>query len=141
MSGITSAIEALVTSTFNKVFVLRINKTKWILLAFCALCVSAGLFFLALALYEYLEDLYAPYIAALISSALVFTAAIAAILLNMFLQRKNTSHYRSAQDELSEHIRVLIKEICNELEGPIIENPKTSVLIAALAGLVAARRI
>ena len=141
MSGITSAIEALAASTFNKVFTLRINKTKWILLAFGALCVSAGLFFLALALYKYLGSLYEPYIAALISSALVFAAAIAVILLNAFLQHKNAVHQRSAQDEFSEHIHVLIKEICNELEGPIIENPKTSVLIAALAGLVAARRI
>lgn len=142
MSGITSAIEALITSTFvNKVFMLRINKTKWILLAFCILCISIAIFFLALALYQYLVSLYAPYIAALISSALIFTAAIAAIILNAFLQRKNAVSHQSAQDEFSENIHVLIREICNELEVPIRENPKTSVIIAALTGLVAARRI
>ena len=143
MPGLTSVIEALIASTLanRPISMLPANKTEWALLALCTFCASAGIFFLALALYEYLEGLYAPYIAALISSALIFVIALAALALKAVLHREKTSSPQSAQDEFSQNIHVLIKDICEELEVPVRENPKTSVAIAALAGLLAARRI
>jgi hypothetical protein len=143
MPGITSVIEALITSTFvnKQIFMLRANKTEWVLLAFCTLCAGAGIFFLVLALYQYLGGLYAPYLAALISSALVFATALVTVMLKTALHYKKPPNPQSAQDEFSENIHALIKDICRELEDPVRENPKTSVAIAAIAGLLAARRI
>jgi hypothetical protein len=143
MPDITSIIETLIVNAFmsKQASAPRINKLEWALLILCILCVATGIFFLDVALYQYLESLYTPYIAALISSALVFAAALVAIIINAFLHRKKATNHSSAQDELSEHIHTLIKGVYTELEDPIRENPKTSVIVAALAGLFAARHI
>ena len=120
-----------------------INKTEWALLAFAILCASADVFFLALALYQYLTNLYpspAP-AAALISAAIFFAVALLAALLRKVITQKTALMPTSVEDDLKEKIHILIASLFNELEEPIRENPKTSMAVAALAGLLAARRI
>jgi hypothetical protein len=137
MSGIISLIEPLIAAMFVK----RTGKTEWALLILAVLCGGMGLFFLALGLYRYLENFYAAHIAALISSLLVFAVAALAMGLRKVLLSKRISSHKSVHDELTENIHVLVTGLFDELEVPIRENPKTSVALAALAGLLAARRI
>jgi len=54
---------------------------------------------------------------------------------------EKTAPVKTVQDEFTETIHGLIASLRNELEDPIRENPKTSMAIAALSGMLAARRI
>jgi len=143
MPGITSLIETLLAATFvdKRASMLRTGKTEWALLGLAGLGACIGIFFLTLALFQSLESLYTPYIAAFISALIAFAVAATAIASREFILSKNASTYASVQDSFKENIHVVIRDICNELEEPIRENPITSVAIAALAGLLAARRI
>jgi hypothetical protein len=141
MPDISPVIEALVTSMLERSVVSsRTAKTERVLLVFAALCAGTGVFFLALALYQYLESLFAPPVAALASAAAVFATAVLAVLLREYIGKKAPAH-KPARDEFSENIHALITSLYHELEEPIRENPKMSVAIAALAGLFAARRL
>jgi uncharacterized membrane protein YbhN (UPF0104 family) len=136
-----SVIQTLVAAAFQKRNAMTHAKAELALLVFSFLCAGLGILFLALALYQYIESLYAPDIAALISSTIVFAAAILAVLLSEFLVSKKGPVNKSAEEELSENIHVLITEVFNELEDPIRENPKISVAVAALAGMLASRHL
>jgi hypothetical protein len=143
MPDMISVIEAIVASMLagRRPLMSTASKAEWALLIFAALCAGAGIFFLAIALYQSLERLFIPPVAALISAAVVFAAAILAILLREFIKFKETSGHKPAHDELNQNIHTLMTSLYHELEEPIRENPKMSVAVAALAGLFAARRI
>ena len=117
------------------------SKMEWALLAFIVLCVSVDVFLLAFALYQYLTSLFPAPAAALICAAAFLAAALLAVLLRKLITSEKTRGPTSAEDELKEKIHILIAGLFNELEEPIRENPKTSMAVAALAGLLTARRI
>ncbi len=143
MPGITSIIETLLAATFidKRAMSLRTGKAEWVLLGLAVSGGCIGVIFLAMALLQSLESLYAPYIAALVSALISFAVVAAAMTSREYMKSKNASAYTSVQDDFKENIHVLIADICRELEEPIRENPLTSVAVAALAGLIAARRI
>lgn len=143
MPDISSVIEALVTAMLveRRALTSRTAKMELALLILAALCAGTGVFFLVLALYQYLGALFAPPAAAFVAAAAVFAAAVLAVLLKEFIRFKRVSGHKPVHDELSENIHALITNLYHELEEPIRENPKMSVAVAALAGLFAARRI
>jgi hypothetical protein len=144
MPAIAAIIEALIANFFmhKPPSVVRKSKLEWALLGLASLCMSICVFFLVLALYEYLTLLYAPYIAALITAGGLFVPGVIALLVRATISRKeNLPPPQSLHDQLSDKIHIILKEICDELEGPIKDNPKIAVLLAALAGLFLTRRI
>lgn len=144
MPAITALLQALIANFFisRQPAAVRRSKMEWAFLGLFSLCASIGIFFLVLAMYQYIELFYAPYIAALISAGILFVPALIAILIKAILARKEEQvQPQSIHDQLSEQIHNLIKELGAELEDPIKDNPKMAILLAALAGLIVARKI
>ncbi len=124
----------------NGQMVPRINKTAWALRGVSVLLAGAGIIFLVMALNQYLETIYAPGMAALASAVLVLAGALMVEMLRSLLQHKTDTPSFAEQDNLKNNLHDLIQTISNELEDPVKENPKTAVILAALAGFFMANR-
>lgn len=139
MSEIMATVEDLIVEAVvgGKALLPHINKAEWALLATSALFAVTGVFFLALSLNRYFENIYAPDKAALVSAVVVFTGALLAMMLRALLRLRKESNIESSRKEIRDNIHVLIRDVCTELEDPVRENPKTAVAVAALAGFLA----
>ena len=144
MPDMTPIIKAVVASLLdgNRSLVSPAGKTEWALLVFIGLCVAVDVFFLAMALYQYLTRTFPPSGAALVSAAIFFAAALlAAVIRKLMTREAQPPRHTSAEEELKEKIHFLMLSLFNELEEPIRDHPKTSVTIATLAGMFAGRRM
>jgi H+/Cl- antiporter ClcA len=144
MSDFTPIIKAVVSNMLsnNRSLMTPTDKTVWALLFFIGLCAGTVVFFLALALYQYLSALYdRPSLASLVSAAILFAVALVAAVVRKLLMDEKPQIHRSAEEEIKENIHTLMLSLFQELEEPIRDHPKTSVTIATLAGLLAGRRI
>jgi hypothetical protein len=101
---------------------------------------AGGLVFLAVALDRRLELHTSPDVAALAAALLLFLCAAAAWATARVLGRARATHLTAARRELGANVRMLIDDVCAELEDPVRDNPKTAVLIASLAGFLTAPR-
>src|ERR1700761_6734678 len=137
MPTLLHVLEMFLSGAFNdKTASARADKIEWALLAFAALCGTVGIVFLAMALYLYLESLYEPRLAALVSSLIAFALAIVlSVAKNAFKPEKVPA------PSPVQSVHAMVADLINELEGPIRENPTTSVTLAALAGIIAGRRL
>lgn len=138
MSGIASVIEKLLLAAVvnEKVWTPRRNRADWALAALFALLAGAGTVFLLLALDRYLGGVYPPYIAALLCTAALFIAAFitAAVLAARRTSARKRNVINDTRGALAENIHTMLDAVYVELENPVRENPKTSVLLATLAG-------
>jgi hypothetical protein len=144
MPDMTAVIEAIIAAIVagKRPLISPAGKMEIALLVFALLCAGAGVLFLALALYQYLASLFPlPAVAALVSAASVFVIAALALLLRKFVSIEKAPNHKTVHDEVSENIHAMMASLRSELEEPIRENPKTSMAVAALAGILAARRI
>ena len=144
MPDISPIIKAVISNMLsnNRSLMTPTDKTIWALLFFMGLCAGAVIFFLALALYQYLSVLYdRPSLASLISAAIFFAAALVAAVVRKLLMDEKPQMSRSIDEEIKDNIHTLMLSLFQELEEPIRDHPKTSVTIATLAGLLAGRRI
>lgn len=142
MPSIVTAVEELLIAAMigEKLLPSRKSKMDWALTALSVLLGGIGVFLAVLGLNRFLEGRYTPDIAALIAAAVVLTAALlAGVAAHRFRHRK-ALHLGSVKDELGKNIHTLIEQICSELDEPVRENPKTAVMLAALAGFIAARQ-
>ncbi len=71
----------------------------------------------------------------LMFAAAAFSAAVSVRM--RARQRVSTSAIRA---ELGKNIRGLIEDVCRELDEPVRESPKTAMVLAGLAGFLAASR-
>lgn len=143
MPDISPIIKAFVSSLLDhhRPLISPATKTEWALLILIGLCAAADVFFLAMALYQYLITIFEPSIAALISAAVFFVVALLAAAIRKFITLEKSGGHKTADDAIKENIHTLMTHLFNELEEPIKDHPKTSMTIATLAGLLAGRRI
>jgi hypothetical protein len=131
----TLLLESMVRRLAERPMVSTKRKVKWGLSAFSAFLGVIAVFFLALSLYKYLEKTYTSDIAALGAAGAVLLLAMLSYLVAWIAGRKKKQLQTvSAQNDMKNDIRVLIHDVCRELDEPVRENPKTTLLIAALAG-------
>jgi hypothetical protein len=140
MSGIAAVIEELVMAAMlrPKVTSPRKSKMDWAFMALSILLGCAGIFLSILSLERFFEARYPLDIAALSSAGIVL--AIAALIAAATYHCRHRKPPVSHQHELESSLHTLLESICAELESPVQENPKTAVLLAAIAGFVTAQR-
>lgn len=97
--------------------------------------------FLMMAGYDWLTTRYDLQTARLYMGGFTFLlaalAALAAAAVHSYRQRKIRAYYEIVKDNF-QHVLALVSD---EMEEPIRENPKTAMLIAGLAGYIAAEKI
>jgi len=143
MSGIAVVIEELLMATVlaKKTSLPSKSKMDWAFMALSILLGCAGVFLSVLALDRFFEARYPLDIAALSSAAIVLTvAALIAATTYHCRHRKPPASSSADRHELESNLHVLLESICAELESPVRENPKTAVLLAAVAGFITAQR-
>ncbi len=142
MSGIAAVIEELVMAAVlsPKMPLPRKSRMDWAFMALSILLGCAGIFLSILSLERFFEARYPLDIAALSSAAIVLTiAALIAAATYHCLRRKPPASTADRQ-ALESSLHALLESICVEFETPVRENPKTAVLLAAIAGFVTAQR-
>jgi hypothetical protein len=142
MSGIAAIIEELVMAAVlsQKTVLPRKSKMDWALVALSILLGCAGLFLSILALERFFEAQYSPDIAALFSAGAVLAVAALIAFATCHCRNRKPPVSSTDQQKLESNLHALLESICAELETPVRENPKTAVLLAAIAGFVTAQR-
>ncbi len=142
MAGVATAIQEMLLAAVIKQNVLapRKSRAEWGLTALSALLACTGALLSVLGLERFLETQYLPYMAALLTAAVVFGLAALSAMAGTYLRRRKRDHLVEAQNALGQNIAALIEDACNEIEGPVRENPKMAVLLATLAGFFVARQ-
>jgi hypothetical protein len=142
MSGIAVVIEELLMATVlaKKTSLPRKSKTDWALMALSVLLGCAGVFLSILALERFFEERYPLDVASLLSAVIVLAVAASIALATQHCRHRKPPVSNTNQQELESSLHALLESICVELESPVRENPKTAVLLAAIAGFVTAQR-
>ncbi len=118
----------------------RKSKMDWALMVFAVLLGCAGVFLSILGLERYFEEKYPLDIAALLSSAIVLAVAFLVVLITRGCQNRKEPPPHTDRQDFEKNLHTLLDGVCKELEGPVRESPKTAVLLAAIAGFIAAQR-
>jgi hypothetical protein len=136
MSTAAMAIEEILLASLvrGRTTFLPKGGKEWTLVVLSFLLGGAGVFLAVLGLLRFLEGRYPPDLAALVCAGAVLAAAFLAA---ACCRRRKAP---VAQDGLEKTLHLLIKTLYAELEGPVQENPKVAVLLAAVAGFLALRR-
>jgi len=142
MSGIAVVIEELLMATVlaKKTSLPSKSKMDWAFMALSILLGCTGLFLSILALERFFEARYPLDIAALSSAAIVLTIAALIAAVTYHCRHRKPPASSADRHELESNLHVLLESICAELESPVRENPKTAVLLAAIAGFITAQR-
>lgn len=121
----------------------RKNKFGLSLMVLSGLFLFSACVFLMIAGYGWLMTLYSPYIAALLVAFCIFAfALIASAASYAVLRHKPKQVAANAQADQIMEIASLAGEVLEgELADVIRENPKTIMLLASVAGFVAADRL
>jgi len=142
MSGIAAVIEELIMAAVlsPKISLPRKSKMDWAFMALSILLGCAGIFLSILALERFFEAQYPLDMAALLSAGVVLSVAALIALATYHCRHRKPPAASTDRQELESSLHTLLESICMELETPVRENPKTAVLLAAIAGFVAAQR-
>ena len=142
MQGIAAVIEELVMAAVlsPKTSLPRKSKADWAFMALSVLLGSAGVFMSIVALERFFEKQYPLDLAALLTAAIVFALAAIIALTTYLCRRKKPQASSTERQELESHLHLLLESIIAELEHPVRENPKTAVILAAIAGFITAHR-
>lgn len=101
--------------------------------------------FLIAAFYAWALAVYAPDIAALMTagvvSGLALAAAITAYVVNHKRQIQRQIRQESMKDDILTHVKAVIATVDDEFGDQIRENPTMAVLLASVAGFIAADKI
>lgn len=139
MPGVGALLEEIFIAALMSVQLAppRSQGFAWALRGLMALLVSVGTVLLAYGVYEFLIKQYPADVAALLTAAGAFAMALLVFLGLHFNRGRNTGSPASVTDIAGSYLRSIVGDLCSELEAPIRENPKTAVLLAALAGFMA----
>jgi hypothetical protein len=117
------------------------NKAGAGLMILSGLMLAAGLGFIIYASYLWLNAHYLPDMAAALTGALaLFMAVLSALMAHAYSEYKRL-RLRKIKAEATQTLQNAFDMLNAELEHPIRENPKTSVLIASLAGFMVGEKI
>ncbi len=118
------------------------RKAEICLLAVCGMFSVVGTVFLFMSLHAFALVYYVPWVAAAITggTALVVGLCCAVVAGNMEAARKALKPQHSIEDT-GEALLAALGQATQGLEKPISENPRTSVLLASLAGYLAGDKL
>lgn len=141
MAGISDVVEKIVTSVLldKEMPWPRRSKANWAFTAFSALLCGAGVILLIVAVERFLETIYRADMAAAITAIILFAAALAVLLASRCLASCKTRQTGTGGGIGETDIKEILDILYKELEEPVRENPKTAVILAALAGYSASR--
>ena len=142
MQGIAAVIEELVIAAVlsQKASLPRKSKTDWAFMALSVLLGCAGVFMSILALERFFEKQYPLDLAALLTAAVILAVAMLIAVAAHWRRHRKPPASTVDRHELESSLHALLESVCAELETPVRENPKTAVLLAAIAGFITAQR-
>ncbi len=115
------------------------SRWDWGLTALSVLLAGVAVALCVIGLVRFFEARYSPDAAALLSAAVIFAASLLALAAANICKKRKARRINAAQNDTSKNVQALVEGIAAELDGPVRENPKTAVAIAALAGFLAAK--
>ena len=144
MNALMPLVEQFIVNTLvsKQAPFMRKSKLGLGLIALSGLFFSAALVFLIIAGYGWLLTQFTQPEAALITAAFVMATSLLTALTAVLVLKKTPERAHNAQsDEIHEMVTVLGELVGEEFESSIRENPKTAMILAGAAGLVAADRL
>lgn len=141
-SMLSSILESVVTNLFaHPPAAPGKGKLEWGLTGCAVFLAAMGLIFLNIAVYNSLSERTGMPLAALGTAAAVFAEALLALALRYLFRRPAPRQDAAHKPQGYEDLYFALRDACEDLEGPVRENPKTAVALAALAGMMLARRM
>ncbi|TNE36517.1 MAG: phage holin family protein [Alphaproteobacteria bacterium] len=117
----------------------RHSKAAIGLLATAGILAVLMLLYLSFALYTSLLIYWMPAVAALATAGVFFALAGLAVLMASHLFRKAGRSARESEDELRALMESVVANTGDDLMEAAADNPKTAMLVAAMAGLAAGK--
>jgi len=124
----------------SKAPMMRKNKYGLGLMALSVLLTLVAVVFLIISGAAWLMTQFTQPMAALITAAFIMGAAVISALTGVLIA-KSKKQPEVHTDELAELTGIITDLLGEELAQPIIDNPKTAVLLASAAGFVAGDRL
>lgn len=142
MKALIPLIEQIVINGMmsSKAPMMRKNKYGLGLMALSVLLTLVAVVFLIISGYAWLMTQFTQPMAALITAAFIMGAAVISALTGVLIA-KSKKQPEVHTDELAELTGIITDLLGEELAQPIIDNPKTAVLLASAAGFVAGDRL
>ena len=141
MSGISDAFEKAINigRIGNAMMFAHRSPAQHIPFVLIAGLCAAGITLAIIALLRFYETISRPDIAALITALIVFTAAFLCHWAFKILQKLRSKKNNTIGIKFEQDIKDLLQIMTDGLAEPIKDNPKISVLIAAMIGFFIAR--
>jgi uncharacterized membrane protein HdeD (DUF308 family) len=142
MSNILTSAQELALALFLETRRLQPRRTMsdWVLIAFSAMVVAAGVFMLVTALCQFYELRMSIQAASLVSGLVFLFLGFAGLMAVSFVQKRRKPKLDKLQQTLNNTLPVLLKDLCAGVTGTLQENPKTIILLAAVIGFALAER-
>jgi hypothetical protein len=139
MAGIPSTAESILAVAMIGKGLLSRRKSRMdeVLTVLSILLCGAGIFLCILGLVRFLETLYRPDMAAILTAAAVFAVALLVVLAKKIKNAYGRHSLRNTGSDIEKSFRGMIEPVLQEINEPIRDNPKMAMLIAAIAGFVA----
>ena len=99
-----------------------------------------GTGFLIVAMYYWLDQHYAPDVAALIAGASIFAVALLSAGVAGLIIVERRSRLRAIKEDVQKNLQAVFETLDAELGQPVRDHPGASVALATLAGFVVADR-
>lgn len=143
MNALMPLVEQFVVNTLvsKQAPFTRKSKLGLGLMVLSGLFFCAALVFLVVAGYGWLLTQFTQPEAALITAAFILAASVLTALCAVLVLKKTPHHAPAQSDEILEMVTALGEMVGDDLETSIRDNPKTAMLLAGAAGLIAADRL
>lgn len=117
-------------------------KKEWGLILLSVITGILALIFLTSALYMTLSDIYTPQIGALATGCVMAFFAFGCLFIANRKEKLQLTKKRSALPSVNDNQMLqTVQSVIAEIEQPIKDNPTTAVLLASIAGFLAADRL
>ena len=118
------------------------RKAEICLLATTGILSVIGAVFLFMALHSYFLTLYAPWVAATITGAVaLIVGLICAVIAGGMEEARKRDFKRADAEDPAQALLAALNHATQGLEKPISDNPRTSVLLASLAGYMTGNKL
>jgi hypothetical protein len=111
------------------------------LMVLAGLLVVAGTAFLTTGVFLWLESLYQTYAAASIIGAVLLVCGSGVYFGYQAFQYYKLRKIAAYTKKVGDNALALLEDLSEEIENPVEDNPKTAMLIAGIAGYIAAEKI
>lgn len=141
MTGISDVVEKMVTSVLldRGMPWQRHSRADWVLAALSVLLSGAGVILSVIAVERFFEASYQPDISAAMTAVIAFGVSVIIMLLSRRSFHSKARRVSGMSTITQGDIKEILDILYQGLEEPVRDNPKTAVLLAAIAGYLASR--